>query len=70
MKAFLASASVVIVVTATFLVATGALLSTARQAQANPGFAKQTGLGCPSCHTSPPNLNDKGKKFKANGNKL
>lgn len=41
-----------------------------RQAAANPGFAQQTGKACTFCHSAPPALNDQGKKFKANGNKL
>ncbi len=41
-----------------------------RHAAANPGFAQQTGKACTFCHSAPPVLNDQGKKFKANGNKL
>jgi hypothetical protein len=48
----------------------GALTLAPDKAQANPTFAQQTGKGCPTCHTTPPNLNGTGKKFKANGNKL
>ena len=33
-------------------------------------FAQQTGQPCGYCHSKPPALNDQGKKFKANGNKL
>jgi hypothetical protein len=45
-------------------------LTLAPQARANQAMAKQTGKGCPTCHTAPPALNDTGKKFKANGNKF
>jgi len=48
----------------------GALALTPPKAQATPAFAQQTGKGCPTCHTSPPNLNGTGKKFKANGFKF
>jgi hypothetical protein len=48
----------------------GALTIAPHKAQANPTFAQQTGKGCPTCHTTPPNLNGTGKKFKANGNKF
>jgi len=48
----------------------GALTLGPHKAQATPAFAQQTGKGCPTCHTAPPNLNGTGKKFKANGNKF
>jgi hypothetical protein len=44
-----------------------------RGAQATPVFAGQTGMPCSRCHTSQTGgkeLNDFGKDFKANGNKL
>jgi len=41
-----------------------------REAAANPKFTQETGKACNFCHTKPPELNDAGKKFKANGNKL
>ena len=41
-----------------------------REAAANPKFAQETGKPCGFCHAAPPALNDQGKKFKANGNKL
>jgi cytochrome c553 len=39
-------------------------------AKATPQFTQQTGKACVFCHSKPPELNDQGKKFKANGNKL
>ena len=42
-----------------------------RQAAATPKYMQDTGKPCGFCHTAkPPELNDEGKKFKANGNKL
>ncbi len=41
-----------------------------RQAAATPKFTQDTGKACNFCHSKPPELNDQGKKFKANGNKL
>ncbi len=40
-------------------------VGTPTQVQANPAIAKQTGQACGKCHTSPPALNDYGKKYKA-----
>ncbi len=51
----------------------GSMLATAERAGATPAFSSQTGKGCPTCHTMPPNagnLNGTGKQFKANGNKF
>jgi hypothetical protein len=43
----------------------------ARDANASMKFTQQTGKPCTYCHTgAPPALNDAGKRFKANGNKL
>ena len=54
-----------------------ALLSVAaftpRPAAATPAYAAQTKLACGGCHANPAGggaLNDKGKKFQANGHKL
>jgi len=41
-----------------------------REAAASPKFTQDTGKPCNFCHSKPPELNDQGKKFKANGNKL
>ncbi len=54
-----------------------ALLSVAafapRPATATPAYAAQTKLACGGCHTNPAGggaLNDRGKKFQANGHTL
>jgi cytochrome c553 len=54
-----------------------ALLSVAalapRPAAATPAYAAQTKLACGGCHANPAGggaLNDRGKKFQANGHKL
>jgi len=60
--------SAVVVVLASLALA--GLMATPKLAQATPAFSQQTGKGCPTCHTAPPNLNGTGKKFKANGNKF
>ena len=44
-----------------------ATLGFTQQAWAVPSFARQTGLGCDSCHTSYPGLTSFGREFKANG---
>ena len=41
-----------------------------RQAAANVKFTQETGKPCAFCHSAPPELNEQGKKFKANGFKL
>jgi hypothetical protein len=41
-----------------------------REAAASMKFTQSTGKPCTFCHATPPALNDQGKKFKANGNKL
>src|SRR5208337_1767519 len=35
--------------------------------RAVPSFARQTGLPCSGCHTTPPELNAAGRKFKLLG---
>jgi hypothetical protein len=56
---------------AVVLLLAGALTTMgSREAAANPKFTQETGKACPFCHTKPPELNDQGKAFKANGNKL
>jgi hypothetical protein len=48
-----------------------ALTFTSKDAGATMRFTEQTGKPCTFCHAgSPPALNDQGKRFKANGNKL
>src|SRR5512132_2005894 len=39
----------------------------AQPARAVPSFARQTGLGCPACHTNFPQLTPFGRQFKAQG---
>src|ERR1700690_448242 len=36
-------------------------------ANAVPSFARQTGLSCNGCHTTPPELNSAGRRFKLLG---
>jgi hypothetical protein len=55
---------------ATLLVAGATMTMAPRAAVATPAFAQQTGKPCGFCHSKTPELNDEGKKFKANGNKL
>ena len=57
--------------------AAAALLTTVtlapRQAAATPAYAAKTKLACGGCHANPAGggaLNDRGKKFQANGHKL
>jgi hypothetical protein len=45
-------------------------LATTQQASASMKNTQETGKPCTFCHTTAPALNDQGKKFKANGNKL
>jgi hypothetical protein len=54
---------------ATLLVAGATMTMAPRAAVATPAFAQQTGKPCGFCHTKTPELNDEGKKFKANGSK-
>ena len=50
-------------------VAVGCLIVslTVERATAVPSFARQTGLGCPACHTNFPQLTPFGRQFKAHG---
>jgi hypothetical protein len=41
-----------------------AMIGAPRPAMANPDMAKSTGKPCGACHTTPPTLNDYGKKFR------
>jgi len=43
------------------------LMLAPRPAEAVPSFARQTGLGCGSCHTAFPQLTPFGRRFKLNG---
>jgi hypothetical protein len=53
------------------LLGLGALTLQPNPAQASVKFTQETGKACNFCHeAAPPALNDAGKKFKANGNKL
>ena len=50
------------------IVAAGALIiSSLQNADALPSFARQTGMGCMSCHTIWPELTPFGRSFKLNG---
>ena len=52
-----------LVVVATF----GTLVLCPTGAHAVPSFARQTGLACNGCHTTPPELNGAGRRFKLLG---
>jgi hypothetical protein len=55
-----------VLATGTVLLTAGAMIVLASsQSMANPAIAKKTGQPCTKCHTSPPTLNDYGKKYKA-----
>ncbi|HKP84974.1 MAG TPA: hypothetical protein VJZ26_02685 [Blastocatellia bacterium] len=54
-----------IVMCAAFAVA--ALRTSERDAKALPLFARRLGVGCATCHTSPPRLNETGYRFRAAG---
>lgn len=49
---------------AVMLIAGAMITMTSRQAMATPDIAKATGQPCTQCHTSPPTLNDYGKKYQ------
>jgi hypothetical protein len=52
----------------TALLSAGAIVALASgQTMANPAMAQKTGKACNACHTTPPALNDAGKKYKAGG---
>lgn len=48
------------------LAAAAVLLLVPSQAEATPGFARQTGLACEACHTVFPELTPFGRRFKLN----
>jgi cytochrome c551/c552 len=43
------------------------VLAASGQTMANPATAQKTGKACGACHTTPPALNDAGKKYKETG---
>jgi cytochrome c551/c552 len=52
-------------VLATVLFGIAMTFAVSGQSMANPAIAKKTGKACGACHTTPPALNDAGKKYKA-----
>ena len=44
-----------------------AMMETTPRAAAVPSYARQTGLPCSGCHTTPPELNAAGRRFKLLG---
>jgi len=52
---------------AALIIALPATLLMAGSARAMPVFARQTGLGCPACHTVYPELTPLGRRFKLGG---
>jgi cytochrome c551/c552 len=52
---------------ATLLTAVAIMVLASGQTMANPAIAQKTGKACNACHTTPPALNDAGKKYKAQG---
>ena len=52
--------------TASIAAAIAALLLSAMNAHATPGYARQTGLACEACHTVFPELTPFGRQFKLN----
>jgi hypothetical protein len=53
-----ASASAVLLAASMIVIATG-------QSMATPAIASKEKKPCATCHTTPPTLNDAGKKYKA-----
>ena len=45
----------------------GAVVLLPNNAQAVPSYARQTGMPCSGCHTTPPELTPFGRSFKING---
>ena len=52
------------------MVALITLYTTNEKASALPMFARKLGVGCATCHTSPPRLNETGYKFRAAGYRM
>jgi len=48
-----------------FLLAGAMLMIAASQSMATPAIASKEHKPCTACHTTPPTLNDAGKKYKA-----
>ena len=48
-------------------IAVAMVVAVSGQSIANPAAAKKTGKACGACHTTPPTLNDAGKKYKETG---
>src|ERR1051325_2582957 len=46
------------------------LYTTNEKASALPMFARKLGVGCATCHTSPPRLNETGYRFRAAGYRM
>jgi hypothetical protein len=53
-----------VVTTTALLISIAVAMFASNQAMANPEMAKKTGQPCAKCHTTPPALNDYGKKYK------
>ena len=51
----------------TLVLVLAAALGIATRASALPSYARQTGLACNGCHTTPPELNQAGRLFKLLG---
>ncbi len=51
-------------------IAVTVLATNGQSARANPLFARQYNTSCFTCHTSPPLLNEYGRRFQANGYQL
>lgn len=57
--------------TAAAIVIAGTVITVApRPAVAKQEFSQKTGKPCGTCHTTPPKLNDVGKRYKAKGYKF
>jgi hypothetical protein len=71
MKDVIFAAGLSCVLGAVVALGVGAVMFQPNPAQASAKFTQETGKACNFCHApAPPQLNDQGKKFKANGNKL
>jgi hypothetical protein len=57
----------VMLVGAAAVMALAISVATPVKVQATPAIASQTKQPCAKCHTSPPTLNDYGKKYKSGG---
>ena len=59
--------SLVTLVSVFFAILIGIATLNPSTAHAVPSYARQTGLACNACHTTPPELNSAGRRFKALG---